>query len=185
MAAGAGRIVIVAHSMGGLVAREMLTSPEIAYVTAARDGQVPVVTDLVMVATPHHGSEMARFRLLTEARELWVNSVQGGESLLRAIVDGAGEAKLDLLPGSDFLQRLNDRPHPDGVRMVNVAGTIGQWESDGLVSLASTQLEGVEHHTVAGTHMTLIRNLDQSSESVPPAVGLIVDYLETRLAAQR
>jgi pimeloyl-ACP methyl ester carboxylesterase len=75
--AGGEPIVIVAHSMGGLVARELLTGPDIAYAAAAGDGRVPVVTDLIMVATPHHGSEMARFRLLTEARELWVNSVDG------------------------------------------------------------------------------------------------------------
>ena len=58
---GAERITIVAHSMGGLVSREILTNPEFAYAEKAQNGEVPRVTDFIMVGTPNHGSEFARF----------------------------------------------------------------------------------------------------------------------------
>ncbi|MFA9614212.1 MAG: esterase/lipase family protein, partial [Deltaproteobacteria bacterium] len=50
---GIDRIAIVAHSMGGLVSREMLTSPEIAYNTSTKNRLVPEVGALIMVGTPN------------------------------------------------------------------------------------------------------------------------------------
>ena len=52
------QLAIVAHSMGGLVAREMLTNPQIAYSDKVRAGEVPRIIGLIMVATPNHGSEL-------------------------------------------------------------------------------------------------------------------------------
>jgi hypothetical protein len=49
---------------------------------------------------------------------------------------------------------------------------------DGLVSVESTRLEGVEQRTVEGTHLTMIRNLTEDSDRVPPAVPIIVDRLK-------
>ncbi len=47
------------------------------------------------------------------------------------ILDGAGEAKIDLLPGSRFLTGLNARPHPEGTDMLIIAGITSPWkESD-------------------------------------------------------
>ena len=129
---GVDRITIVAHSMGGLVAREMLTNPEIAYPTQVRTRIVPQVDRLIMVATPHHGSELARFRALAELRDQWVNLVEGKGHWLRSIMDGAGEAKIDLLPGSEFLTALNARPHPEGIEMSNLAGVASPWDDDAL-----------------------------------------------------
>ena len=93
---GAVRIAIVAHSMGGLVAREMLTNPEFAYADNALKGEVPRVTDFIMVGTPNHGSEFARFRVLAEFREQWVRATEGNGQWLRGILDGFGGAKIDL-----------------------------------------------------------------------------------------
>src|SRR5690606_35589080 len=55
--AGVQRIKIVAHSMGGLVSREILTHP--ALYNGRGDGwaEGPAITHLVMVGTPNHGSE--------------------------------------------------------------------------------------------------------------------------------
>jgi pimeloyl-ACP methyl ester carboxylesterase len=128
---GTERISIVAHSMGGLVAREVLTRPEMDYVTAARDGRVPEVEELIMVATPNHGSQLARFRWFGETRDQFVRLTRGEASWLGGILDGAGEAKVDLLPGSLFLTELNARPHPEGVEMLSIAGMTSPWsESD-------------------------------------------------------
>ncbi len=211
---GVDQISIVAHSMGGLVSREMLTDPQLAYIDRARAGELPRVAALIMVGTPNHGSELARFRVLGELRDQWVNFINGRGHVLGGILDGAGEAKIDLLPDSQFLQTLNRRPHPDGVKMLSIAGIISPWEQrdidqfldanrenmpaagqamlvdmadflksmsdglgDGLVTVESTRLNGVEHQTVSGTHLSMIRNISEQSTRVPPAVPLIVNYL--------
>jgi hypothetical protein len=128
---GIDRISIVAHSMGGLVSREMLTSPEIAYSASAKKWLVPEVEALIMVGTPNHGSEFARFRVFSEMRDHLVRLKKGEASWLGAILDGAGEAKIDLLPGSRFLTELNGRPHPQGVDMLIISGITSPWnESD-------------------------------------------------------
>ncbi len=213
-AGGIGQVAIVGHSMGGLVSREMLTSPEIGYAETVQAGDAPDVVALIMVGTPNHGSELARFRVFGEFRDQWINLLEGRGHLLRGILDGAGEAKIDLLPGSRFLQTLNDRRHPESVQMMIIAGTLSPWDDgdierllvpadenvsgaeqqmaveleaffrsmkdgvgDGLVTVESTRLEGVEHRTVRGNHLTIIRNIVEDSDRVPPAVPMIVEYL--------
>ena len=124
---GIDRISIVAHSMGGLVSREMLTRPEIEYNRSAKNQQAPMVAALIMVGTPNHGSQLARLRLFTELRDQWVRLTKGEANWLAGILDGAGEAKIDLLPGSRFLTELNGRPHPEGVDMMIIAGVTSPW----------------------------------------------------------
>ena len=74
---GIERISIVAHSMGGLVSREMLTSPKIKYQASAKNGRVPRVAALIMVGTPNHGSQLARLRVFTEIRDQLVRLKKG------------------------------------------------------------------------------------------------------------
>jgi len=124
---GIRRVSIVAHSMGGLVSREMLTRPEVDYATAVTDGIVPEVAELIMVATPNHGSQLARVRVFGETRDHWVRLMKGEASWLGWILDGAGEAKIDLLPGSRFLTELNARPHPEELKMFIIAGISSPW----------------------------------------------------------
>jgi pimeloyl-ACP methyl ester carboxylesterase len=126
------RISIVAHSMGGLVSREMLTRPDLDYDHSVKEGQVPKVVSLTMVGTPNHGSEMARFRIFGEMRDQLARIQKGEASWIGAILDGAGEAKIDLLPGSRFLTGLNNRPHPAGVGMLVIAGISSPWNEDDI-----------------------------------------------------
>ena len=211
---GVAEIAIVAHSMGGLVSREMLTSPEIDYAGQIKPGRVPQVMGLIMVCTPNHGSEMARFRFIVEARDQYAHFAKGEGHWLRGILDGAGEAKIDLLPGSRFLTELNSRPHPQGVKMLVIAGVAAPWSDedidnligyletgetnsdgntledlraalrttnrtlgDGLVTVDSTRLTGVPHMTLRGTHPSIIRNVTESSDRIPPAVPVIIKEL--------
>ena len=48
---------------------------------------------------------------------------------------------------------------------------------DGLVTVESTRLEGVDQVTVPGTHLSMIRNILAGSDRVPPAVPVIVEKL--------
>lgn len=212
---GIQRISIVAHSMGGLVSREMLTSPEIEYSRSIKNREVPEVATFIMVGTPNHGSQLVRFRVFTEMRDHLARLTKGEASWLGAILDGAGEAKIDLLPGSRFLIELNARPHSEGVNALIIAGITSPWDEndingwldnirqkvsddhqkqvdalgeymismshelgDGLVTLESTRLEGVPHRTVDGTHLSMIRNITESSRRIPPAIPIIVYHLK-------
>ena len=121
---GKGSISIVAHSMGGLVAREMLTDPALSYAERADKGELPAVELLIMVGTPNHGSGLAQFRVFTEFRDQLKNIFKGNYHWLQGIIDGAGEAGIDLIPGSKFLVSLNSRPHPRNVSMLVIAGVI-------------------------------------------------------------
>ena len=207
-------IIIVAHSMGGLVSRQMLTDPDIDYIKRAISGQVPVVNSLVMVGTPNKGSELARLRGFTELRDQIARFSKGDGHWLGGILDGAGEAKFDLLPDSRFLEKLNARPHPEGVDILVIAGIATPWSEDeidslalslreqapenmshmiddlksvlqsmthglgdGLVTVDSARLEGIPSVTVPGTHLTIIRNLSQKSQRIPPAIPIITDWI--------
>jgi pimeloyl-ACP methyl ester carboxylesterase len=129
---GISRIALVAHSMGGLVSREMLTSPDIDYSRFLSMNLVPEIATLIMVGTPNHGSQLARFRMFAEVRDQVVRMTTGDANWLGFILDGAGEAKIDLLPDSRFLTALNQRPHPAGVELFIIAGITSSWNENDL-----------------------------------------------------
>jgi pimeloyl-ACP methyl ester carboxylesterase len=199
---GVGRIAIVAHSMGGLVSREMLTNPALA--CDAPDCQIPAVGRLIMIGTPNHGSSLARFRGLGELREQFARILAGQAGWLDWVFDGAGEAGIDITPGSPFLMALNARPNPPETDLDVIAGVIAEEQAqaidsliadsapgnaglqlvplaerlgDGLVSLESATLEDVPLYRVQGNHLSIIRNLDAASDRTPPAIPIVLDLL--------
>ncbi len=127
---GIEQVSLVSHSMGGLVCREMLTSPEAPpeisdtelTLPGALPGGLPGVDRLIMVGTPNGGSSLAPLRLVGEMREQVIRYFSGDGGLFGSMFDGAGEAQVDLLPGSSFLRTLNARPHPAGVHYTSIAG---------------------------------------------------------------
>lgn len=119
---GTREVIIVAHSMGGLVSREMLTNPDFDYAGWRQEGLVPTVQHLIMLGTPNHGSQLARGRFFVEIRDQWLRLANGDGHLLSGLVDGTGEAGKDLLPDSPFLRELNARPLPKTVALTIIAG---------------------------------------------------------------
>lgn len=107
-------VILIGHSMGGLVARDFITrwrhpvgaSPRIE---GAR------VAGLIMVGTPNQGSPWARLRIWLELREHFEDAQRRRFSLFAGLRDGLGQAKIDLRPGSAFLDALNARPWPASV----------------------------------------------------------------------
>jgi len=107
------RISIIAHSLGGLVARGYVEGEKYA-------GNVD---HLILLGTPNQGSSWAAYRVGLEFREhwgLWHN--EPNWRLSWAITDGLGEAGRDLKPSSAFLKDLNSRSPRSGVHYTIVAG---------------------------------------------------------------
>jgi triacylglycerol esterase/lipase EstA (alpha/beta hydrolase family) len=136
---GVQRVSIVAHSMGSLVSRDVLTRPEYYAGDTRARGEWPAVERLVAVAPPNHGSPLAHVRWLAEAREQLARYADGSWSDPRALLgflkDGDGEAGDDLLPDSAFLSGLNARALPTPVKITIIAGTIGSGVEDRVRSI--------------------------------------------------
>lgn len=127
-------VAIVGHSMGGLVTREMLTSPAIGYARAEEARLVPPLSHFIMIGTPNHGSVFSRLRLLTEIRDQAIIGAEKGYHWLRPMVDGLGEAATDIYPDSEFLTELNCRPLPRIGRMLVIAGVMSPLEQGEIVA---------------------------------------------------
>ena len=104
-------IDIVAHSQGGLVAREALTAT----------APPPEVTHLVTLSSPHQGAPLAS--LIRDLR-----ASNGGRLVVGThdhfTPEGAqwsGESILQIAEGSDFLKALNARPIPSGLAVTSIA----------------------------------------------------------------
>ncbi len=145
-ALGVRRVDVVAHSMGGLVTRDVLTRPG-GYAGDARGGDGrPAIERFVMCGTPNLGSRAAHIRGLAEAREHLTRSLSGRGHLLGGLVDGRGEAGGDLLPDSAFLAGLNDRPPPRHVAVTCVvahATPLDPLEADRIASSIRGRAAGV------------------------------------------
>ncbi|MHC4993380.1 MAG: esterase/lipase family protein [Planctomycetota bacterium] len=126
---------VVAHSMGGLVTRDVLTRAAYYNGDGTGGARFPSVDRFVMLGTPNHGSAMVRLRGVAELREQVYRWFSGEWSWQDAMDDGAGEAGRDLLPDSDFLRRLNGRPHPTHTRFTIVAGQLSPVSEEELTTL--------------------------------------------------
>ncbi len=201
------QVKVVAHSMGGLVSREMLTHPDFQSEAAI---QRPTVHQLIMVGTPNHGSHLARFRFFSEIRDqLFSDKLHW----LGGLIDGDGQAGKDLIPGSDFLQQLNARKRPNNTEYIVIAGVLSSKElkglslqlkplinlnerakalyndaivslGDGMVPIESAKLADSRFYQMTGTHLSIIRNIFKDSQRVPPAIPLIIELLGDELLIQ-
>ena len=108
------RADIVAHSMGGLVAR--------SYVEGSDYGGE--VDHLILVGTPNEGSKWTRLHLVLKAQEEiqeWRFDPDWHASWM--ITDGLGEAARDLKPHSKFLASLNELSRRPAVQYTIIAGS--------------------------------------------------------------
>jgi len=113
------RVALVAHSMGGLVSRVVIEDPDTA--------SIGNVDQLIMVATPNHGSNLARVPV---SLDVWQNWLDGEPDTVKtvffdSVLDGLNEARFDLQPESELLQRLNGLPRNPNVRYSLILGNKG------------------------------------------------------------
>ena len=107
-------VILVGHSMGGLVARDFITRWRHPFGESPPLEGAPIA-GLIMIGTPNQGSPWARLRIWLELREHFEDAQRRRFSLFAGLRDGLGEAKIDLRPGSAFLEALNARPWPVSV----------------------------------------------------------------------
>jgi pimeloyl-ACP methyl ester carboxylesterase len=115
--------VLIGHSMGGLVIREFVSRWRHPVGMPARIAGAPV-RGAILVGTPNQGSEWARLRIWLELREQLLHERDRRFSLFAALRDGTGAAKIDLRPGSDYLNALNALAWPTSVPIRLIGGTL-------------------------------------------------------------
>ncbi len=109
---------LVAHSMGGLVSRAVIEDPDL---------DPGNVRQLIMIATPNHGSNLAYFGFAMEIAEPLLTAERRSRvgEFFSTLEDGLSEASVDLIPGSPFLRTLNDRPRNSKVHYTLFLGDKG------------------------------------------------------------
>jgi len=129
-------VAIVAHSMGSLISRDIITNP--AYYRGSTSGgdRFPRVDRLILLGPPNHGSNMATLRIFAEGRDQAVRAFSGDGLLIGGFFDGAGQAQADLLPRSAFLADLNSRALPSELPVTIIAGSASPIRADALDAMA-------------------------------------------------
>ncbi len=129
-------VVLVGHSMGGLVIRDFVTRHLHGNETG-EDIEGPTVAGVIMVGTPNQGSDWVRLRAWLELREHFADIADGRFSLFAGLRDGTGAAKIDLRPDSAFLEDLNQRPWPATIPTRIIGGLLTEPSADALDSIAA------------------------------------------------
>jgi pimeloyl-ACP methyl ester carboxylesterase len=110
------RVILVCHSMGGMVARACVED------SLYDPGNVD---RLILIAPPTHGTAIAHFAVGTDVWEHWLARRDGGpwRRFRDSIVDGLGEAADELCPESTFLSDLNSRSLNPRIEYTVILGT--------------------------------------------------------------
>ncbi len=143
------KINIVAHSMGGLIARYMIEKGPSD--SSIDDDWAARVETLIMLGTPNHGTWEAYIGQLSPLFGDWAASAA------------------QMIPGSSFLESLG-YSEPAGEHYITVGGDPWYLPGfDGVVPADSPRLNGAEHYVIAGHHGELA--------TLPNAIDLILEEL--------
>lgn len=110
------RVILVCHSMGGMVARACIEDSRYDSGNVER---------MILIAPPTRGTAVAHFAVGTDLWEHWLARREGGpwRRLRDSVVDGLGEAADELCPDSEFLEELNSRPRNPRVKYSVILGS--------------------------------------------------------------
>lgn len=156
-------IDVIAHSQGGIVAREALTNE-----FDGLDPTLPPVSSLVTLGSPHQGADLATAAAMFGSSKVgkateWV----AGEFMPW---DPRSTAVRQLSESSSFIRDLNRRPLPEGLHATSIGG-----RGDLVVPAGRTELPGAEGVIVSvpgilGDHDKLPGS-DQAQREVALAVN--------------
>jgi pimeloyl-ACP methyl ester carboxylesterase len=174
------RLVMVGHSMGGLVIRDFVSRWRHPVAFPPRLAGA-AVQGVILAGTPNHGSDWARLRVWLELRDQWAAGQQSGFSPLGGLRDGTGAAKIDLVPGSWFLDQLNARPWPVTVPIRIIGGILLESTptlGDGVVAAESLAVSGAPEPIMVGaSHRGMLKRVFPSDPE-PPAIPHIMALLD-------
>ncbi|QDT09050.1 alpha/beta fold hydrolase [Planctomycetes bacterium K23_9] len=123
-------LVLIGHSMGGLVARELTENPKYAG---------PKIKSLITVATPHGGSNWAS---LPPLLDLFAEGKVDSGDLVDVILHRPSAPGLrDLAPQSPYLTELHQRKIRPNIRYTTIIGTGSPVTQDEVNRLRSTLLK--------------------------------------------
>ena len=146
-------VAVIGHSMGGLVAREWAENKTL---------RSHRIVSLITVGTPHSGSNWAS---LPPLLDLFTAGDFDAQDLMDVILHQPSSPGLrDLVPQSEFLQRLNARPRRENLAYTNIIGTGSP----------------IDDQTVLGIRDTL-RRLDQDGSLVRlirPRIAPLLDSFD-------
>ena len=131
---------VIAHSQGGLVARSALGDELDPF-----DPRTPRVDTLITLASPHHGANLATAAAL-------LRHTKRGPIIERAVsvvgrsrgIDPRSKSIRQMAETSDFLDELNRRPLPKGVRATSIAA-----RRDVVVPSPKSRLRGARNVVVS------------------------------------
>lgn len=123
---------IIAHSQGGLVAR-----------VALGPRAPPGVENLITLATPHQGADLATALDLLARTPRGAAAQEGLSRLGVGGIDPTSTSVRQLSETSDFIRGLNARPLPAGVRVTSIAS-----RADAVVPAPRAQLPGATNAVV-------------------------------------
>ncbi|WP_419194697.1 lipase family alpha/beta hydrolase [Novipirellula herctigrandis] len=127
---GRPKMVLVGHSMGGLVAREWIENPKLVSKN---------VVQLITVGSPHGGSNWAS---LPPMLDLFSEGRLDAEDLVDVLLHRPSEAGIrDLQPSSEFLNELRRRPLRPNVRYTTIVGTASTVSAPELDVLRQTLVD--------------------------------------------
>ena len=158
------RIALVAHSMGGLVARAMLENPELDSGNVVR---------LIMVAPPNQGSLFARVGYGLDLLDHAAAEAEREEvsRFYAAIEDGMSEATEDLKPDSVFLRELNARQRNAEVEYTILLGTGGRFTRQQIEQLRERLATAKSKSAVVGLFAPRIDETLADLDEVVQGVG--------------
>lgn len=173
-------VFLVGHSMGGLVIREFVSLWRHPVDSPTRI-EGASVAGVILGGTPNRGSEWARMRALLEFRDQFPAISEKRHPAFAGLRDGTGVAKIDLRPGSAFLEALNARSWPPSVRLMLIAGMLTDASTtlgDGVVALDSVSLPNAAPPViVSASHRGMFVRVF-AGDTVPAAIPLVLEMLE-------
>jgi hypothetical protein len=210
------QMVIIGHSLGGLLTKLQVTSSGNELWEAAANQPLstictdeatradlaaafyfepsPDVSRVIFIATPHRGSMYAQLCIgrlssaLVEPPAIWrarhEQLIRDNPGAFRSDLSRRVPTSIDLLePDSETLQATMRLPYRPGVALHSIIGddrwTCGQGRSDGVVSVSSAQLEGVQSELFVDAQHTHVQRRPETSREVTRIL------LEHAAAAQR
>lgn len=167
-------VVLIGHSMGGLVVRDFVSRLRHREGAAAAVGG-PAVAGAILAGTPNQGSEWARLRVWLEIRDKLAPGTDRRFPLFAGLRDGTGAAKIDLRPGSAFLREINERPWPARVPVRIIGGVLLEPPPSMTVSLKSIGDELVSPELASALHAWWSDIGDGLGDGVVPVESLPFD----------